>query len=193
MPRGLVLVQAQAAAGGAGHRVTALDLSASGIVSRNLHELRTLADYTQPLIELVASIPPEEKVVLIGHSFGGLSLGLVMDMFPRKINVAVFLAAFMPDSTHEPSYVMDQYWERTLAEEWLDTKFLPYGTPDQPLTSMVFGPNLISSKGRGISKDVGKARNHVDEIDKEVANLNIGVRLSILTSERNCQEVLCSN
>ncbi|KAG8384454.1 hypothetical protein BUALT_Bualt04G0119500 [Buddleja alternifolia] len=31
-----------------------------------------------------------------------------MDMFPEKISVAVFLAAFMPDSIHEPPYVMDQ-------------------------------------------------------------------------------------
>ncbi|KAK6116195.1 hypothetical protein DH2020_050061 [Rehmannia glutinosa] len=64
----------------AGHRVTALDMAASGIDSRSLHELRSLADYTQPLLELMASIPAEEKVVLVGHSFGGMNLGLAMDM-----------------------------------------------------------------------------------------------------------------
>ncbi|KAL0350611.1 UNVERIFIED_CONTAM: Salicylic acid-binding protein 2 [Sesamum radiatum] len=130
----------------AGHRVTALDLAASGLDRRSLHELRTFADYSQPLLELMASIPPEEKVVLVGHSLGGINLGLTMNIYPEKIKVAVFLAAFMPDSTHAPSYVLDQYLERTKANEWLDTEFLPYGPPEENLSSMLFGPNFISSK-----------------------------------------------
>ncbi|KAL0377771.1 UNVERIFIED_CONTAM: Salicylic acid-binding protein 2 [Sesamum radiatum] len=130
----------------AGHRVTALDLAASGVDGRSLHELRTFADYSQPLLELMASIPPEEKVVLVGHSLGGINLGLAMNMYPEKIKVAVFLAAFMPDSIHAPSYVLDQYLERTPANEWLDTEFLPYGPSEENLTSMLFGPNFISSK-----------------------------------------------
>ncbi|GFQ01097.1 polyneuridine-aldehyde esterase [Phtheirospermum japonicum] len=52
----------------AGHRVTALDLAASGIDSRSLHEVFNLSDYTRPLLELMASLPPQEKVVLVGHS-----------------------------------------------------------------------------------------------------------------------------
>ncbi|KAH6791421.1 methyl esterase 1 [Perilla frutescens var. frutescens] len=130
----------------AGHRVTALDLAASGIDRRSLQELKTLADYTRPLLEVMAAIPPSEKVVLVGHSLGGLNLALAIDMFPHKISVAVFLAAFMPDSTHPPSYVLEQYWERTPAEEWLDTEFLPYGSAAENLTSMFFGPNFIASK-----------------------------------------------
>ncbi|KAL0343628.1 UNVERIFIED_CONTAM: Salicylic acid-binding protein 2 [Sesamum angustifolium] len=130
----------------AGHRVTALDLAASGLDRRSLHELRTFADYSQPLLELMASIPPEEKVVLVGHSLGGINLGLTMNIYPEKIKVAVFLAAFMPDSTHAPSYVLDQYLERTTAHEWLDTEFLPYGPPEENLSSMLFGPNFISAK-----------------------------------------------
>lgn len=92
----------------AGHRVTALDMAASGIDLRNLHELRSLADYTQPLLELMASIPPPEKVVLVGHSLGGLNIGLAMDMYSEKISVAIFLAAFIPDCINPPSYVLDQ-------------------------------------------------------------------------------------
>ncbi|KAL7101280.1 hypothetical protein ACP275_08G045100 [Erythranthe tilingii] len=126
----------------AGHRVTAVDLAASGVDRRSLEELRSLADYTQPLLELMASIPPHEKVVLVGHSLGGLNLGLAMDMYSDKIRVAVFVAAFMPDSTNPPSYVLDQYCERTPAEEWLDTEF----SSKQDLTSMFFGPQFISSK-----------------------------------------------
>ncbi|KAK4416243.1 Salicylic acid-binding protein 2 [Sesamum alatum] len=39
-----------------------------------------------------------------------------------------------------------KYLERTPPEEWLDTKFLPYGSAEENLTSMLFGPNFISSK-----------------------------------------------
>ncbi|KAL8477624.1 hypothetical protein ACS0TY_029797 [Phlomoides rotata] len=130
----------------AGHRVSALDMAASGINPRSIHELRSLDDYTQPLTELMASIPAEEKVVLVGHSYGGLNIALAMDMYPQKIRVVVFLTAFMPDTTHRPSYVIDKYNERTPAEEWLDTEFLPYGAPHENLTSMLFGPKFVSSK-----------------------------------------------
>ncbi|KAL7141312.1 hypothetical protein ABFS83_08G044900 [Erythranthe nasuta] len=92
----------------AGHRVTAVDLAASGVDWRSLEELRSLADYTQPLLEVMASIPPHEKVVLVGHSLGGMNLGLAMDMYSDKIRVAVFVAAFLPDCTNPPSYVLDQ-------------------------------------------------------------------------------------
>ncbi|KAH6833604.1 methyl esterase 1 [Perilla frutescens var. hirtella] len=143
-----------------GHRVTALDLAASGIDRRSLQELKTLADYTQPLLEVMAAIPPTEKVVLVGHSFGGLNLALAMDMFPHKISVAVFVAAFMPDSTHPPSYVLEQYLERTPAENFLDTEFLLYGSAEENLTSMQLGPNFISFKLHQLSspQDVALAK-----------------------------------
>lgn len=39
-----------------------------------------------------------------------------------------------------------KYNERTPAENWLDTQFLPYGTPEEPLTSMTFGPKFLADK-----------------------------------------------
>ncbi|KAL9158090.1 hypothetical protein ABFS82_08G045100 [Erythranthe guttata] len=127
----------------AGHRVTAVDLAASGIDRRSLEEVRSLADYSQPLLELMASILPHEKVVLVGHSLGGMNLGLAMDMYSDKISVAVFVSAFMPDCTNRPSFVLDQYCERVPVAEWLDTELLPYG---DHLTSLLFAPEIISSK-----------------------------------------------
>nr|QED87760.1 methyl esterase 2 [Olea europaea] len=130
----------------AGHRVTAIDLSASGINPKRLDELRTFSDYTLPLLEVMESIPPEEKVVLVGHSLGGLNLALAMEKYPQKISVAVFVSAFMPDTVHRPSYVLEQYFERTPAKEWLDTQFEPFGRLEDHLTSMLFGSQFISFK-----------------------------------------------
>lgn len=130
----------------AGHKVTALDLAASGIDSRKLEQLRTIHDYTLPLMELMESLPQEEKVILVGHSFGGMNLGLAMEKYPQKIYAAVFLAAFMPDSIHISSYVLNQYYERTPADNGLDTQFLSYGSPEEPLTSMFFGPKFLAHK-----------------------------------------------
>ncbi|KAI8030236.1 Salicylic acid-binding protein 2 [Camellia lanceoleosa] len=129
-----------------GHKVTALDLSASGINMKKIEELRTLYDYTEPLMEVMESLPPGEKVVLVGHSLGGLNLALAMDKFPQKISTAVFLTAFMPDTVHKPSFVIEQSLKGTTPESWLDTKFESYGTPEMPLTSMLFGPKFLASK-----------------------------------------------
>ncbi|XP_069149524.1 salicylic acid-binding protein 2-like [Solanum lycopersicum] len=128
----------------AGHKVTTFDLAASGIDLRKIEQLHTLHDYTLPLFKLMESLPQEEKVILVGHSFGGMNLGLVMEKYPEKIYVAVFLAAFMPDSNHISSYVLDEYYEQTPEEKWLDTQFLPYGSPEEQLTSMTFGPYLAN-------------------------------------------------
>uniref|UniRef100_A0A5B6Z0N3 Putative salicylic acid-binding protein 2 n=1 Tax=Davidia involucrata TaxID=16924 RepID=A0A5B6Z0N3_DAVIN len=129
-----------------GHRVTVLDLSASGINLKTLNEVRTLYDYTLPLLDFMASLPPKEKVIVVGHSLGGMNLALVMDKYPQKISVAVFLAAFMPDTTHRPSYVLEQYSERMPDGGWLDTQFSSYGSPSKPITSMFFGPKFMSDK-----------------------------------------------
>ncbi|KAF6159144.1 hypothetical protein GIB67_032761 [Kingdonia uniflora] len=64
-----------------GHRVTALDLAASGVNMRKIEEVGTFANYSQPLIEFLELIPQEEKVILVGHSFGGISLALAWRIF----------------------------------------------------------------------------------------------------------------
>ncbi|XP_055806289.1 salicylic acid-binding protein 2-like [Solanum dulcamara] len=130
----------------AGHKVTTFDLAASGIDLRKIEELHTLRDYTLPLMVLMESLPQEEKVILLGHSLGGMNLGFAMEKYPQKIYVAVFLAAFMPDSLHMSSYVLDHYYERTPKENWLDTQFLPYGSREEPLTFMTFGPKYLANK-----------------------------------------------
>ncbi|CAN1225229.1 Methylesterase 1 [Linum grandiflorum] len=91
----------------AGHRVTVLDLAASGIDSKSIHQVPTFRQYTQPLLDVLAA-SDDKSVILVGHSLGGLNLALAMKLFPNKISVAVFLTAFMPDTIHSPSFVLDQ-------------------------------------------------------------------------------------
>lgn len=85
----------------AGHKVSALDMAASGIDRKQVKEIRTFSDYNKPLVEFMASLPPEEKVILVGHSLGGVNISVAMEKFPEKISVAVFAAASMigPDLT----------------------------------------------------------------------------------------------
>ncbi|KAL7610406.1 hypothetical protein Lser_V15G12797 [Lactuca serriola] len=130
----------------AGHRVSAFDLSASGTNTKVIQDVATLADYSLPLLEFMATIPPEKKVVLVGHSLGGMNLALAMEKFPGKISIAVFLTAFMPDTAHTPSYVLDQYNKSTPQEAWLDTQLLSYNDENESETSMLLGPEFLSLK-----------------------------------------------
>ncbi|BAT75538.1 hypothetical protein LR48_Vigan123s003000 [Vigna angularis] len=126
----------------AGHKVTVLDLAASGINLQKIEDVHTFSQYSEPLLQLLATIPPNEKVILVGHSLGGLNIALAMEKFPEKVSVGVFLTAFTPDIEHHPSYVLEKYNERTDSAAWLDTEFSPCGSK----TLMFFGPIFISDK-----------------------------------------------
>lgn len=91
-----------------GHRVTVLDLTASGVSMSRVEEIQTLEDYAKPLLEVLESFGSEDKVILVAHSLGGIPVALAADMFPSKIFVAVFVTSFMPDTTNPPSYVFEK-------------------------------------------------------------------------------------
>ena len=81
-----------------GHNVTTIDLAASGVNPAHFSQVNgSLVYYVKPLTDFLAALPPTaEKVVLVGHSLGGLSISLAMESFPHKISVAVFVTALMP-------------------------------------------------------------------------------------------------
>uniref|UniRef100_A0A453GGL6 AB hydrolase-1 domain-containing protein n=1 Tax=Aegilops tauschii subsp. strangulata TaxID=200361 RepID=A0A453GGL6_AEGTS len=82
----------------AGHRVTAVDLAASGAHPARIDEVHSFEEYSRPLLDAVAAAPEggSERLVLVGHSHGGLSIALTMERFPGKVATAVFVAAAMP-------------------------------------------------------------------------------------------------
>ncbi|XP_028780159.1 polyneuridine-aldehyde esterase-like [Neltuma alba] len=123
-----------------GNKVTVLDLAASGINPKRIEDIRSFSEYSGPLLELLESLPPSEKVVLVGHSFGGLSLALAMDRFPHKIELAVFLTAFVPDTKHPPSYVIEQQ-DRAELNEVYNMEISSSGS-----ASMIFGSKCLSTK-----------------------------------------------
>ncbi|KAJ3699916.1 hypothetical protein LUZ61_003621 [Rhynchospora tenuis] len=84
----------------AGHRVSAPDLAASGINPKRLEEVNTFEEYSEPLVEVMEAVPADERVVLVGHSNGGLSVSLAMERFPQKVAAAVFTSAAMPSITN---------------------------------------------------------------------------------------------
>ncbi|CDP02456.1 unnamed protein product [Coffea canephora] len=127
----------------AGHRFTPVDLAGAGRNEKKLEEIRTMVDYTRPLLEVLASIPENEKVILIGHSGGGMAAAVGLEKYPNKVSVGVFLNAIMPDAKNRPSYVFEEYTARTPIEKWLDTKFFPYGDP--PIMALLCGPEFISN------------------------------------------------
>ncbi|KAK9145275.1 hypothetical protein Sjap_005178 [Stephania japonica] len=129
----------------AGHQVTALDLAASGINSKNHLDVRTLSEYSKPLTKFLESLPEKEKVILVGHSLGGMNIAFAAETFPDKISTAVFLTAFMPDSSHQPSYVIEKYFEKTPIEEFMDTEF-KFDEGEKVPSSIFFGPKCLASK-----------------------------------------------
>ncbi|MBA0804766.1 hypothetical protein Gohar_004333 [Gossypium harknessii] len=82
-----------------GHKVTAMDMAGAGIHPKQVHEVQSISDYFEPLMNFMASLQPEEKVILVGHSMGGYCISAAMERYPEKVAVAVFAAAFMASPT----------------------------------------------------------------------------------------------
>lgn len=78
-----------------GHRATALDLRSCGRDSTDPENITTLAALAEPVVRFLDALPAHEKVILVGHSFGGAVITLLMEQFPEKIAVAVFVSARM--------------------------------------------------------------------------------------------------
>ncbi|XP_022741115.1 methylesterase 10-like [Durio zibethinus] len=129
-----------------GHQVTALDMAASGIHPKQVHEIHSISDYFEPLTEFMASLPPEERVILVGHSKGGYCISAAMERFPEKVAVAVFATAFMPGPELTSETLSQKLIERMDSDKLMDTHFAFLNGMDEPATSILLGPNFMASK-----------------------------------------------
>ncbi|XP_074286647.1 putative methylesterase 11, chloroplastic [Silene latifolia] len=77
------------------YKVTAIDLAGSGIHSFDTNGITSLSQYVMPLTEFLEKLGDEEKVILVGHDFGGSCISYSMELFPSKVSKAVYVAALM--------------------------------------------------------------------------------------------------
>uniref|UniRef100_A0A2P2JIB2 AB hydrolase-1 domain-containing protein n=2 Tax=Rhizophora mucronata TaxID=61149 RepID=A0A2P2JIB2_RHIMU len=78
-----------------GYRVTAIDLTGSGIHSFDTNSISSLSQYVKPLTDLLEKLADGEKVILVGHDFGGACISYAMELFPNRISKAIFIGATM--------------------------------------------------------------------------------------------------
>lgn len=78
-----------------GFKVTCIELKSAGIDPTPATSLLSFDDYNQPLLDFLSSLPDNQQVILVGHSAGGLSVTQACLKFPKKIKLAVYVAATM--------------------------------------------------------------------------------------------------
>ncbi|KAF8021388.1 hypothetical protein BT93_G1736 [Corymbia citriodora subsp. variegata] len=78
-----------------GFKVDAVDLMGSGIRLTDTNNVNSMAEYVKPLTDIIDKLGDGEKVILVGHDFGGACVSYLMELYPHKIAKAVFLAAAM--------------------------------------------------------------------------------------------------
>lgn len=77
----------------AGHKVVTVDLPGRRGDPTPLNEI-TLDSYRDKVIDAIEQ--QAGKVVLVGHSFGGITIAAVAEAIPDKIEALVFVAAYLP-------------------------------------------------------------------------------------------------
>ncbi|GMJ00650.1 ARABIDOPSIS THALIANA METHYL ESTERASE 10, methyl esterase 10 [Hibiscus trionum] len=127
-----------------GHNVTAIDLAGSGVDPQQVNTLRSISDYMKPLREFMGLLPDEERVVLVGHSLGGLAISQAMERFPHKISAAVFVTAAMPGPTLDVSILI----QKALSDQdsQMDNRYTYDDGASSPPTTFTFGPMFLCSK-----------------------------------------------
>ncbi|XVF65497.1 hypothetical protein PTKIN_Ptkin09bG0254200 [Pterospermum kingtungense] len=118
------------------YKVTCLDLKGSGIDRSDPNTIFTFQDYNKPLIDLLSNLPENEKVILVGHSAGGLSLTDAIHRFAKKIHLAIYVAANML----RHGFVTPQDYKDAVPDlsKYGDVTMMIYGAgADKPPTSMI--------------------------------------------------------
>lgn len=78
-----------------GYKVSCLDLASAGIDRSDPDTIFELEEYDKPLIEFMLKLPENEKVIVVGHSAGGLSVTHLIQEFGNKIHLAIYVCGSM--------------------------------------------------------------------------------------------------
>uniref|UniRef100_K3XLW9 AB hydrolase-1 domain-containing protein n=1 Tax=Setaria italica TaxID=4555 RepID=K3XLW9_SETIT len=160
----------------AGYRVDTPDLAASGVDPRLLREAApTFRDYTAPLLDLLAALPAGDRVVLVGHSLGGINVALAAELFPEKVAAAVFLCAFMPDFAARPSHVLEKDVTLVSSLMRVSSMFVEDLAVQQPFTKGGYGSvrrvYVVCTEDHAIAEGFQRLMVENDPVDevKEIA------------------------
>ncbi|MEI9946756.1 MAG: alpha/beta fold hydrolase [Chitinophagaceae bacterium] len=78
-----------------GNKVIVVELPGHGADKTPTHTL-TIDVYRDKVIEAISTV--NEKVILVGHSMGGMVITAVAEKIPAKISKLVYIGAFLPSS-----------------------------------------------------------------------------------------------
>ncbi|GLU01801.1 hypothetical protein SLE2022_190850 [Rubroshorea leprosula] len=141
-----------------GFKVTAIDLTGSGIHSFDTNEITSLSQYVKPLTDFLKKLANGEKVILVGHDFGGTCISYAMELFPIKIAKAVFIAAAMLTNGQS---TLDMFSQQDSSNDLMRQAqiFLYANGNDHPPTAIELDKSLLRDLlfNQSPSKDVALA------------------------------------
>ncbi|KAM0055415.1 putative alpha/beta hydrolase-1 [Helianthus debilis subsp. tardiflorus] len=139
-------------------KVTAIDLSGSGIDLRDANFIESLSQYVKPLTGFLKTLADGDKVILVGHDFGGACISYAMELFPTKVAKAIFIAASML-KTRQSTLDMFSLKENTNGLMRQAQNFLYANGNNQPPTAIDLDKSLLKDLllNQSPAKDVALA------------------------------------
>ncbi|PHT56961.1 putative methylesterase 13, chloroplastic [Capsicum baccatum] len=126
----------------AGFKVTAVDLTGSGIHSFDTNNIASLSQYVQPLTDFLEKLADGEKVILVGHDFGGACISFAMELHPFRVSKAVFVSAAMLTSGQS---ALDIFSQKTDSNDLMRQSqiFIYANGNDKPPTAIDLDKSLL--------------------------------------------------
>lgn len=127
----------------AGFEADAIDLTGSGIDATDSNSITSFAQYVKPLVDFLENLGDGQKVILVGHDFGGFCVSYVMELFPSKVSKAIFVAAAMLTSGQS---TLTAFQGQSSSSDLMQQaqKFIYANGKDNPPTAISLDKSLLS-------------------------------------------------
>ncbi|ONK67390.1 uncharacterized protein A4U43_C06F19670 [Asparagus officinalis] len=125
-----------------GFRVNAIDLTGSGVHAFDSNNITSLSQYVEPVTNFLKNLGDKDKVILVGHDFGGACISHAMEEFPSKIAKAVFVSAATPMNGQS---ILDMFTNQVGGDDLMRrAQIFQYANgKDQPPTSIDLDKSLL--------------------------------------------------